>query len=549
VEGVRPYPEELVREYKGNRWWLETNFIDAFSQTCDRYPQKEAVVEGESRLTFSELRESSQRAALAFLELGLGPGSIVLLQVPNWVESLVIYMGLQTIGAMPVMCLPRHGQRELERFCELTGAVAWIGPVTFGRTEYIPWLRAIREKHPHLKHLIVVREEAPPGTISFSQLMAESRADKGSGQYLRKFRPSPDDVIHLAPTGGTTGLPKLVPRTANAHLTKSYYFCRAFAKGPEDVDLLFAPINHDAPQLVTVGSMVHFGTKIVLSPSTKVSDILAYVEKERATFTFLVPALMTDIVYFPDLDKYDISSLRAVISGGAHCPSDLVRVVSERLSFTFHNCYGQTEGAGTATRVDDPFEVIAHTVGKPFCPYDRYRVVDDEGNELPQGEVGELATQGPCIFSGYYKSEEENRQVFTRDNFFRTGDMAKFDPQGHLIITGRKKDIINRGGEKVSAVEVEEMIIRHPKVMRAAVVGMPDPRLGERVCAYVQPLPGESVDFEEVVSFLKAEGASVMLLPERVEVTDSIPVTAMDKVDKQRLMEDIARKLEAEGKG
>ncbi|MEE8473421.1 MAG: AMP-binding protein, partial [Dehalococcoidia bacterium] len=393
------------------------------------------------------------------------------------------------------------------------------------------------------------RDEAPEGTLSLSKLMAEARVDEGSGEYLRRFRPSPDDVIHLAPTGGTTGLPKLVPRTANAHLTKAHYFCQAFGKGPEDVDLLFAPINHDAPQLATVGSMVLLGTKIVLSPSTRINDILEAVERERATFTFLVPALLTDVLYAPDRDKYDISSLKTVVSGGAHCPSELVKAVTEQLSFKFFNCYGQTEGAGVGTRADDPLDVIAYTVGKPFCPHDKYRVVDDDGNELPQGEIGELATLGPCIFSGYYKSDEENKQVFTRDGFFRSGDMAKFDPQGHIIITGRKKDIINRGGEKVSAVEVEEMIIRHPKVMRAAVVGMPDARLGERVCAYVQPMPGESLSFEEIDSFLKAEGASVMVLPERVEVLDTFPVTAMDKTDKESLRKDITGKLEAEGKG
>ncbi len=181
MEGFRPYPEELVREYKENKWWLETNFIDALSRTCDLYPHKEAVVEGATRLTFSELMESSRRAALAFLELGLGPGSIVLHQIPNWVESLVVYTGLQTIGAIPVMCLPRHGQRELESFCELTGATAWFGPATFGRVEYVPWLRAIQERHAHLKHVVVARDEAPAGTLSLSKLMAETRVD---GDYL-----------------------------------------------------------------------------------------------------------------------------------------------------------------------------------------------------------------------------------------------------------------------------------------------------------------------------------------------------------------------------
>jgi 2,3-dihydroxybenzoate-AMP ligase len=205
-----------------------------------------------------------------------------------------------------------------------------------------------------------------------------------------------------------------------------------------------------------------------------------------------------------------------------------------------------TEGAGTITRSSDPPEVIANTVGKAMCPYDKYKIIDEKGNELPPGKDGELVVQGPSIVSGYYKSEEEDKLAFTQDGFFRSGDVGKFDLKGNLIITGRKKDLIKRGAETIIPFEIEEMISEHPKVMRTAVVGMPDARLGEKICAYIQPLPGEKITFEELISFLKEKGASAMLLPERLEVLEGFPLTPMEKVDKQALRKNIAQKLKRE---
>ncbi len=547
MEGVRPYPLELVSEYN-HRGWLGINIVDAFEVTCDIHPEREAVVEGDERLTYAELRERSYKAALAFSRLGLERQTCVLLQVPNWIEAVVIYLGLQIIGVIPVLCLPRHGQRELERFATLTGARAWIGPARFGNIEYLPMVGALTESCPHLEEVIVVRDEAPAGTQSFSQLVAGCQLEEATYDLLSHRRSSPDDVIHFAPTGGTTGVSKLVPKTHNAHLCKSYFFARTIGRSPWDVDLVVAPINHDAPQMMYVGPQALFGGKLVLCSSTRAKDILEYIEKERVTFCFLVPTLLADVLHEPDMEKYDCSSLRAIITGGAHCAPELVQEAYNKLPSHFYNCYGMTEGAGFLTRVDDPFEVTAHTVGKKFCPYDKYKVVDEDDDELPQGQEGELVAKGPSIVSGYYKSEGEERLVFTRDAFFRTGDIGKFDQLGNLIITGRKKDIINRGGEKISAQEVEDLIANHPRVLRAAVVGMPDPRLGERVCAYVEPMFGQKVTSEDIISHVKDRSRSLLLLPERVEIVPEIPLTAMNKVNKQQLREDIAQKLKAEGK-
>jgi non-ribosomal peptide synthetase component E (peptide arylation enzyme) len=415
--------------------------------------------------------------------------------------------------------------------------------------DYMPMLTALKAKSSSMEHIIVVRDEAPPGTVSFSRLMEDTRLDRSTANQVYKSHLSPHQVMHLAPTGGTTGLPKLVPKTHNNHLTKAYYFARTLELGPREVGLAFTPLNHDAPHLLNLCFTILFGGTTVLCPSTRAGDILEHIEREKVTYCFFVPALLADMLHSPELERRDLSSLHTIATGGAHCPTELVKLAQSRLDCCFHNCYGMTEGAATVTRNHDPLEVVAQTVGQRICPYDEYRIVGEAGDEVPAGEEGELATRGPCMVSGYYKSEAEHKLVFTADGFFRTGDLARFDKAGNLVITGRRKDIINRGGDKVSAIDVEEMVVRYPGVLAAAVVGMPDPRLGERVCAYVQPVPQQVISAEEILSHLKAQGASLLLLPERIEVVPELPLTAMGKVDKQRLREDIARKLKAEGKG
>lgn len=547
MEGVRPYTAEQLQTYR--KWWLNTTITDAFDRTCDIQPEKEALVEGGQRLTFSQVRKQTLRAALAFLELGVRHGNFVLFHLPNWAESVFIYLGLKRIGAIPVLLLPRHGQRELDRFCSLTEPVAWIGPARFGRMEYVPILQGLKAKHPALQHLLVVRDEAPRGTISFSQLMEAMHVDGTSDQYLAQFNPSADDIIHMSPTGGTTGLPKLVPKTHNQHLCKAYYFTRHLEMGHDEVPMTFLPMTHDAPHLFSLCVWVLFGGKLVLCPSTKAQEILEQVQKEKVTFFFSVPTLLADILSEPDLMKYNLSSLRSILCAAAHVEPSLVKSAVDKLKICIHTGYGSTEGAGTFTKRTDSLEIVATTSGSGMCPYDEYRIVDEQGNQLPLDKEGEIIVCGPSVVTGYYKSDEENREVFTLDGFYHTGDIGKIDQRGNIIMLGRKKDIIRRGADSISPAEIEDMIAEYHKIQQVAVVGMPDPRLGERVCAYLQLKPGETATLEEIVSYLKVQGASVLLLPERIEIVSEMPLSAFTKIDKKKLQEDITRKLGQEALG
>ena len=195
------------------------------------------------------------------------------------------------------------------------------------------------------------------------------------------------------------------------------------------------------------------------------------------------------------------------------------------------------------TRLGDDLELVCRSVGKPTCPYDLYKIVDGRGRALPRNTPGELLIKGPGVFTGYYKAPEENKKAFDRAGFFKTGDLTLMDDAGNITITGRIREMINRGGESISPVDIEKLITSHPDVVAAAVIGMPDPEMGERVCAYIQPRPAVRMDFEGVISFLKSEKASVLQLPERIEFVDSLPLTGVKKVDKKALLEDIKRKL------
>ncbi len=257
----------------------------------------------------------------------------------------------------------------------------------------------------------------------------------------------------------------------------------------------------------------------------------------------VVPSLLKRVLDLERLGEYDLTSFKKISAGGEASSPELVRKAYEKLGCTYINEFGMSEGLICRTRLDDDIETICTTVGKPCCPYEEIKILDEEAKELPSDQDGELVTKGPGIFAGYLKNPEENRKSFTKDGFFRTGDQARIDPSGYLKITGRIKDLIIRGGENISPAQVEELVCSYPGVADAAVVGMPDKELGEKVCAYIRPVSGTKLDPEEIKKFMESRGASKLLIPERFEFIDSIPMTQAGKHDKKALREDIKRKI------
>jgi 2,3-dihydroxybenzoate-AMP ligase/mycobactin salicyl-AMP ligase len=547
IEGFTPYPEADVEKYTRNRWWLGMTWGDLFDKHTDIYPEKVGLVDGTGRWTNRDLRRMVDRMAVSLMRLGIVPKDRVLLQLPNWHEFVCSFLALQKIGAIVVVLVPRHNQTEINHFCRLTGPVAWILPGTYGKIDYQPIIDDVLRENPQLKHVIRVRAPEDGRYHAMEKLVEEGELSPGTLAALALRRPDPDEVSQILPTGGTTGLPKLSPRTHNCYMNNVEYHAYRWELTSQDTVMVITPLGHNLSVHWGMGGAFFAHAKLVLLDSVKPEDICEWVQREKVTAIPTVPALIARVVRMEHLGSYDLTSLTKISVGGAPSTRELVRAVYEKIGCLFINGFGSVEGTCSATQAGDSVDLISGSVGRPICPYDEMKVVDQDGLEKAAGEDGELVSKGPGIFTGYFKSED-NARIFTRDGFFRTGDQARLDEAGNIWVTGRIKDIIIRGGENISAVEIENLMSGHPAIVDSAVVAMPDSILGERVCAYVIARPGSRPSLEEIVSFLRGRGASVLQLPERIELVEELPLTKVGKVDKKRLREEIKKKLEREGK-
>lgn len=544
IEGFQPYKQEDVERYVKYRWWLGLTWGDMFDKATDLYPRKEALVDDSSRFTYRELRENVDRLAIGFMRLGIKEKDFVLLQIPNWHEFIFSFFALHKVGAIVVLLVARHSFSEINYLSSLTHPVAWIGPDHYKKTDYLPMLQQVMKEHKELRQLISVRSPDNKAFTSLEKLIDESELTKSNIETLAARRPDPMEVSMILPTGGTTGLPKAVPRTHNDYIASVEYHTRAWEVTCNDVMLTAAPVSHAQAIHNCVGGAFFHCAKYVLTDSTNAEDICRVIEREKVTAFPTVPALVQRLVSLENLKDFDLSSLTRIYAGGAPSSPELVRSVYEKIGCKFINALGSSEGPAAMSRLDADIDTICHTVGEKDCPYAQVKIVDQNLQEVPPNKEGELITKGPNIFNGYFKSDEENKNVFTEDGFFRTGDLAKISEEGIITITGRIKETILRGGETLSAIGIERLISSHPAVADVAVIGMPDKALGERICAYAQLKEGTRLSLEELVTYLKSIGASVLQLPERLELIDSIPLTKVGKADKKALKEDIQKKLD-----
>jgi len=543
LHGFTPYREEDAEKYDKYRWWPGLTFGDLLDKAADVYPDKEAFVDGESRLTFSQARAKTNRLAISLMNLGIKPLDRVLVQLPNWNEFVYAYFALQEIGAIAVLLIDRYRQYEISHLIQLTAAIAWVVPEKYKKIDYMPIIHDVLRDNPQLQHVILVRARDHEGFLNLEKLIEHGELSEDNLAKLDETRPDPMQVAHMGPTGGTTGLPKVVPRTHNSLICGAEYATRAWEFVTDDICLLAGPIGHDLTFTKGFISGIFTFAKLVFLDSTDMGDICKTIEQEKITAIVWVPTLASRLVHYEGLGDYDLSSLKKMHCGGGASLPDLIKDVREKLGCIYFNAYGGTEGQTTITRSNDDLETIFRTVGRPTCPYDTYKVVDKDGKDLPSNTPGELLIKGPGVFTGYYKNPEENEKVFDKNGFFKTGDVAKIDDAGSITLTGRVKEMINRGGESISATEIENLIIDHPDVVTVAVIPMPDPEMGERVCAYIQPRPRADLNFEKIISFLKEKKASVLQLPEHIEFIDGMPFTKAEKIDKRALREDIKKKI------
>ncbi len=545
-EGFTPYEPEAAELYNKRRWWLGMTLGDMFDKACDLYPSKEALVGEGKRYTYTELRSLVDKLAYGFLEEGFQPGDRVLIQLPNWTEFVISYYAMQKAGLVMVLLTVNHSAKEVAHLANLTQPKGWILPDRYRKTNYDPLIQQVKKETRALKTVLVVGQDTPEGCDRFQDFIETSADASAIKTALERARPDPGDVCQILPSGGTTGLPKGAVRTHNDYMCNIEYKSRAWDLNATDTCLIATTVGHNLALLVTVTGSVFHGAKMVMLDSTYPADFCQIVQEEKITCTGLVPTLISRIVNFENLGDYDMSTFKKIYVGAANSPPELVRATEEKIGAFYYNAFGMVEGPCSQTRPGDTVEIRCETIGRPVCPYDDFRTLDQDGKPTSPGIEGELAAKGPGIFTGYLKNPQANQESFTPDGYFRTGDLAVIDERGIVRITGRIKDIIIRGGENIAARDVEDLISSHPNVEYVAAVGMPDPDLGEQVCAYIKPVDGTSISDEDILVFMKEMEASKILYPGRIELVDEIPLTAAGKADKKVLKKDIEEKLKKE---
>ncbi|KLL97001.1 enterobactin synthase subunit E [Rhodococcus sp. IITR03] len=532
------YPEEFAERYRAAGYWTNETFGEFLPARAARFADRTAVVGHDAtgtwrRITYRELDDASARIAAGLADLGVRKGDRVVLQLPNIVEYTEVLFAVFRLGALPVFSLPAHRASEIGYFCRFSDAAAYVIADEHGGFDY----RALARQ-------VTSEMENPPTVVVAGE--AEEFTALGS---LRDREPAPitendaESVAFLQLSGGTTGTSKLIPRTHADYLysvRESAVICGV----DENTRMLVAlPAAHNFPMSSPgILGVLHAGGTVVLAPDPSPDTAFALIESEGVTMASLVPPLAQAWLSARARTERDLSSLEVLQVGGAKFPAEAAKRVRPELGCTLQQVFGMAEGLVNYTRLDDDEDTIVTTQGRPISPDDEIRVVDDAGEPVAVGTTGHLLTRGPYTIRGYYNAPEHNSTAFTPDGFYRTGDIVRLTEHGYIVVEGRAKDQINRGGEKIAAEEVENHLIAHPAVLDAAVVSMPDKYLGERTCAFVVT-EGEAPKTLALKKFLRERGLAEYKIPDKVRFVDAFPVTGVGKISRNELRRALAATL------
>ncbi|MSO76354.1 MAG: cyclohexanecarboxylate-CoA ligase [Alphaproteobacteria bacterium] len=485
-------------------------------------------------LSWRQLRRLVDRIALGLAAHGVERNDVVAAQLPNWWEFVALYLACVRIGAVmnPLMPIFRH--REISFMLDFAQSKVAVVPRTFRGFDHGEMMRELRGSLPHLEHVFVVDggDEA-----SFEARLLDRRweDERGAAELFRSRRPGADDVTLLMYTSGTTGEPKGVMHTGNTLLANIHAYLTCIAVSGPQVLLMGSPMAHLTGFLYGLMLAPVLGAKLVLLDIWNGATAARLIHDEGVTFTMGATPFVADLTDTPAIPGYSVDTLKTFVTAGAPIPRVLVERATKRLGVFLHSGWGMTEnGCATITRRGDPPEKVFGTDGAAL-PGMEVRVVDSDGRPVPPDTEGHLQARGAASFVGYLMRPEKFDH--DADGWFATGDEARMDPDGYIRITGRAKDIIIRGGENVPVVEVEELLYRHPAVQDAAIVATPDPRLGERGCAFLVLKPGASLSFAAMIGFLEERKMAKQYMPERLEIVPEMPRTPSGKIQKYKLRE------------
>jgi non-ribosomal peptide synthetase component E (peptide arylation enzyme) len=529
VEHVhRWHTEEDAARFRAHGWWSDRCLFEIVDEWAERTGEKLAVTDGTYELTYAQLRDVSWRAAQVLLDLGVRPGDAVTVQIPNSVLIPALHSAINRVGAVFVPVPEMWRAAEVEAVVRGSRASVLLVPDGGGGFDHLAMARSIQESLPHLG--CVMSLTGPGG---FMDRVALARPDLSG---IAALRPSPDEVLSVICSSGTTGTPKLSAFSSNNVLTNMSQVADAIGLEHGDVMGGIAPANSGSTGYLygVLGPLVVGATAHVLGrwSARAAAELLS---GRGCTVAVAIP---TQIVMLmdPALGDHDYTPLRAFLNGGAALPVSVATTAEEHMGCALLGIYGASESAvPTCGRHDDPADKRRTTVGR-VVPGQELRLVDGNGNEVPPGAPGEVLWRGPNSSFGFLNQPEQDALAFDGSGFFRSGDLGVLDEDGYLYIVGRLKDMILRGGLNIYPAEVEGLLFEMPKVVDAAVVGIPDSRLGERACAVVVLADqARSLEVAEVSGFLEAAGLAKFKHPEFVVAVDELPRAASAKLDKARI--------------
>jgi non-ribosomal peptide synthetase component E (peptide arylation enzyme) len=541
------WTQEMIDEYVRKGYWNDTTLSDLWERNARDFPDREAIADPGQRLTWSEANKWINRLALGLLELGLKKDEVVVIQLPTGVEHGLMRVACEKAGLLALPALRNLRHTEMEHILGYSEAAAVAIPLETKGFNFYDMIKEIRPKLPKLRHVLVAGDTVPEGAVSIQNMVDRAIEKEYPPDYLKGKGMKATETSLILHTTGTTGAPKFVEYQACHRVWQWTQTSKHLKITGDDVFALITPHCGGVALPAFFGAPL-VGAKVVALQSTDMEDAFKLIQKERVTVGCVVPTLLAMMAEHQRVGDYDLSSMRLWWCTGAPLPYEVGVKAEAKLGGTIVTLIGASDwGSESINLPENPPEIRFRTVGRPIDGTE-IKLIDDDGKEGGPGEVGEILGKGPTGVSGYFRDPEATAEVWTEDGYYRTGDLGKFDEAGNLVVVGRKKDMIIRGGQNVYPIEIENVLLKHPAVLEVAVVGMPDPLMGQRACAYVVPRQGMGFTFDEMISFLREKKLAPFKLPERLEVVAEVPKVGGQKVDKKLLVAMITEKLKAEGK-
>lgn len=539
-----PHHQPFAEHYRAVGHWRREPVPNTLRQWARTTPDRIAVTDRLGALDYAALEHAVQRAACGLWSLGVRPGDVVALQLPNWREFVVFQQAAARIGAAYLLMIPQLRGADVEYVLDISGAVAVVVPDEYRGFAYQPMLDELRSRLPNLRHVFVAGK-ATGSSTGIDAFLAQDWESR-HGAQVDALEIDPDAVRQIVFTSGTEARPKGVCHSYNTSFYPLYLHREYFGLGPDDAIFTCSTVGHGTGAQFGVELGLFLGGKVVLQEKWDPAEAVATIARERCTMMWGATTFYSDLVNAPNLAEHDLSSFRLACSAGAPIPRVLLQQVQDRIGATLVAAFGQSEGNNISiNRPGDPPEKVAGYDGRINLGIE-VKTTDIDRQTLPSGEAGELAYRGPNVCLGYLDPEHTAR-AFDADGFIYSGDLVQIDADGYLKVVGRRKDIIIRGGENISPLEIEDILYRHPAVADVAVIAVPDARLGQRACAVVILKPDAHLTQADVISHFAAMQVAKFKTPEYLEIVAEFPRTASGKVRKEVLRQTLGAAIAARG--